>query len=165
MSFSSFRAVASSRRPSITVVLSSLAVARIQEPLFRQAAETVPSGSATGDQIYGTATISGASATIINETIYSGGLIDLYKGAASGITVESGGLLNISGGNTASNTVLSGGGEVELSTSGATLAGTLNFEAGGNTLLITKVLSAAATSGVTIEGFSSTDKIVVSGAT
>ena len=86
-----------------------------------------------------------ASATIINETIFSGGVIDLYKGTAVGTTVDSGGKLFISGGNTASNTVLSGGGEVELSTSGAILSGSLTFEGGGNTLQFDKVLSAAAT--------------------
>ena len=126
-------------------------------------AETVSSGgSATGDQIDGALTVSGAAA---NETVHSGGVLDLFNGAVNGTTVDSGGKLFISGGNTASNTVLSGGGSVELSTSGSTLAGTLTFAGGGNTLLLDKVVSSAGTSGVTIEGFSSTDEIVVSGAT
>ncbi|MGD0563653.1 MAG: ParB-like protein, partial [Roseiarcus sp.] len=114
----------------------------------------------------GSSSTSGSSTgTVSNETVHSGGTIDLIKGAATGTTVDGGGKLYISGGNTASNTVLSGGGTLELATSGATLAGTLTFEGGSNTLQIDKVLSSAATSGVTIEGFSSTDKIVVSGAT
>jgi autotransporter passenger strand-loop-strand repeat protein len=118
--------------------------------------ETVSSGSASGDQIYGTVTVSGSAtsnATVTSETIYGGGTLDLYKGTASATTVDSGGKLFISGGNTASNTVLSGGGTVELNTSGAVLSGSLTFEGGSNTLQLDKVLSSTAGDQAVISGF------------
>jgi autotransporter passenger strand-loop-strand repeat protein len=134
--------------------------------------ETVSSGgSAGGDQISGTLVVgvsggkNATNGTANNETVFNGGVLDLFAGSTSGATIGSGGTLVINGGNTATNTVLSGGGTVELQTSGATVAGTLTFEGGGNTLLLDKVLSSGATAGVKIMSFSSTDKIVVSGAT
>ena len=121
-------------------------------------------GSASGDQIHGTLTVTGTAATTVtNETVFNGGVLDLFKGTATGTTVDSGGKLYISGGNTASNTTLSSGGTVELNTSGSVLSGSLTFAGGSNTLLLDKILSTSAGDQAVISGFSSTDKIVLSG--
>ena len=73
--------------------------------------ETISSGgSATGDQIYGTLTIISTGAT-----------------AVSNETVNSGGLLNISKSATVNNTTLISGGTVDLLTGAATLAGNADF--------------------------------------
>jgi hypothetical protein len=55
-------------------------------------------GSAVGDQISGTQTLSLAGATAINETVFNGGNLDIFlKGSvASGVTVESGGAIQVS---------------------------------------------------------------------
>ena len=127
-------------------------------------------GSATGDQIYGTQLVSAATAIVTNETVYSGGNLDVFlKGAvASETTVSSGGFLNISGNAVASDTTLSGGGTLELQSPKATLSGTLTF-AGGNNTLEVSVLSSTGSSGLgdqaTISGFSSTDRIDITALT
>jgi autotransporter passenger strand-loop-strand repeat protein/autotransporter-associated beta strand protein len=102
-------------------------------------------GTATGDQIYGSAIVNGAGTTVTNET------------------VESGGTLAISGGGTASNIVLSGGGTVELETPTDTLAGSLTFSGGNNTLDIASIASSGDGEQAVISGLSTTDQIVISG--
>ena len=110
-------------------------------------------GSATGDQIYGTLTIISTGAT-----------------AVSNETVNSGGSLNISKSATVSNTTLISGGTVDFLTGAATLAGNLTFSGGDNTLLVGALANTVGTNGdlAAISGFSSTDKIditALSGAT
>jgi autotransporter passenger strand-loop-strand repeat protein len=120
--------------------------------------ETISKGSASGDLIYGTAT---DSASVANETVENGGTLFMF-GSATSTTVLSGGTLNISGNNTATNTVVSGGGTVVLASGKATLAGSLTFEGGSNTLDVTAaVTSSGAHDAATISGFSNTDKIDV----
>jgi autotransporter passenger strand-loop-strand repeat protein len=89
-------------------------------------------GTAAADAIYGTQLVSAATASVGNETVYSGGAIDLFlKGAvASNIVINSGGSLNISGNATALNTVISGGG-IYLESPKAVLSGTLAFSGAG----------------------------------
>ena len=77
--------------------------------------ETVSAGTASGDQIYGSAIVS--------------------AGTVSDETVQSGGTLTMDGG-TASNTVLDGGATLELSDPSATLSGTLTFANGDNSLVV-----------------------------
>jgi hypothetical protein len=87
-------------------------------------------GSATGDAVYGTQTVtsttSSAAGAISNETVYNGGTINLaIKGVtASGIAVSTGGTLNINGNILASNTVIDGG-KVVLQSPKAALTGSL----------------------------------------
>ena len=88
-------------------------------------------GNATGDQIYGTQVLSQvSSATVSNETVYTGGAIDLYLAGTTGtnLTAASGGQLNISGRGTIDNAILNGG-TLQLESPKATLSGGLTFEA------------------------------------
>ncbi len=123
-------------------------------------------GSASGDQIYGTQLVSAATAAVTNETVQNGGNLDLFLAGATatGTTVLHGGTLAISSAATASNTVLSGGGTVKLESPKATLAGSLTFSGGGNTLDLVSIVTTSAGYGeqAVISGFSSTDKIDVS---
>ena len=113
------------------------------------------SGSATLDQVSGTQLVSAATAVVSNETVFNGGSVDLFlKGAiANATTVDSGGSLNISGNATANNTVVSGG-EVELQSPKATLAGSLTFVSAG-TLAVTSNTSAGFGDLAVISGFGS----------
>ena len=128
-------------------------------------------GSATGDQVEGTQVVSATGAFVGGETIFNGGVIDLFlKGeTASGVTVDSGGTLNISGNATGTDLVISGG-TIDLQSPKAVLTGALTFE-GPGTLEVGVILSAGA--GLNIEavisGFGTGDAIgeaaIVPGAT
>ena len=160
------------------------------------ASETVSAGSATGDQIYGVATVD-AGAALTGETVQNGGTLFISSGAvdlASAVLADGFGwfgerrsdlrhpagqwrprrlsparpcrmaaTLVLGGAATASNTVLNGGGTVELASPTATLAGSLTFRDGGNTLDIAAVASGGDGDQAVISGFSSADKIVISG--
>jgi autotransporter passenger strand-loop-strand repeat protein len=108
--------------------------------------ETISAGTASGDQIYGSAIVSGG--TVSNETVLSGGVFAADGGSASDIT-------------------LSGGGTVEVATATAALVGSLTFAGGDNTLqasaLADDAAHPAASYGVqaVISGFSTSDKIDV----
>ena len=117
--------------------------------------------SASGDQVYGVQLVSAATAVVSNETVFTGGAVDVFlKGAvASGTIVSSGGALNVSGAAFASNTILSGGGVLALESPKAEATGSLTFAGGGNILDITGTTSAGYGVLATISGFSSTDKI------
>ena len=97
-------------------------------------------GSATGDLIYGTQLVSAATAIVTNETVYTGGAVDLFLAGANGTgIVDSGGQINISGRATLTNATLSAGSLV-LESPKATVSGTLTF-AGNATLVETVTLS------------------------
>jgi hypothetical protein len=127
------------------------------------ATETVSTGSASGDLIYGAlANVSGVAGRLTNEVIESGGTFNETNSAVVvGTEVLSGGTFilsgNTSGGN--SNTTLVGGGVVELITAKSTLGGTLTFSGGGNTLETSATISAGYGDEAVISGFSSSDKI------
>ncbi|HVY17992.1 MAG TPA: Hint domain-containing protein [Rhodopila sp.] len=116
-------------------------------------------GMATGDKVSGTQLVSAATAVVNNETVYSGGSIDLFlKGAvADDAVVMSGGQLNISGNATASNTTIDGG-LIDLQSPKAVLAGTVTF-AGAGTIAITDTTSAGFGDLAIINGFGSGDVI------
>ncbi len=101
-------------------------------------------GAVTGDLVAGTQLVSAATATVTNETVLNGGVVDLFlKGVvATGTTVSSGGTLNISGNAVASNTVLSGGSTLTLESAKATISGSLTFS-GTATLLETALTTSA----------------------
>ncbi len=69
------------------------------------------SGSASGDQVFGTQSVVVSGAIVSDETVMSGGTVDLtIKGTvASGLTVESGGTVNANGNIQVENTIISGG--------------------------------------------------------
>jgi autotransporter passenger strand-loop-strand repeat protein len=117
-------------------------------------------GTATGDQIYGTQLVSAATAVVSNETVFNGGMVNLYlKGAvANNLTVSSGGTFNISGNATANNTVLTGGGTLNLQSPKATLSGSLTF-VGVDTLLVTGVISSGFGDLAVISGFTAGDSV------
>ena len=104
--------------------------------------ETVSAGTASGDQIYGSAIVS--------------------AGTVSDETVQSGGTLTMDGG-TASNTVLDGGATLELSDPSATLSGTLTFANGDNSLVVNVLPSLGAGDQAVISGYSTSDKIEATG--
>jgi hypothetical protein len=124
-------------------------------------------GSAGGDAIYGTQLVSAATAVVSNETVYSGGAVELFlKGAvASGLTLNSGGSLFISGNATAEDTVINGG-TIVLESPKAVLSGTVTFSGAGGEIDVTVLTNT--TSGVpfgdqaVIEGFGAGDVIEVS---
>jgi len=125
----------------------------------------VISGSASGDQIYGTVTVpTNVSPTLNNETVYSGGILNLSQGfTASNIDIKAGGTLNVQGSGVTSNITLEGGGAT-LNAKGGRLAttGTLALSNGGNIIeftnpVLTNLLMDS--DGAVISGFSSTDKI------
>jgi autotransporter passenger strand-loop-strand repeat protein len=105
--------------------------------------ETIVAGSATGDQIYGSAIASGGSVT--GETVFSGGQLDVAGGAAVG------------------SITLSGGGVLDLSSPTAAVSATVTFDGGGNTLETTAVPAAGYGDLAILSGFSSADKIDVTG--
>jgi hypothetical protein len=120
--------------------------------------ETV-SGTADGDQVAGTQLVSAGNAVVSNETVQSGGAIDLFlKGAIAGaVTVASGGELNISGNATGEDIVLAGG-VLDLESPKATLAAALIFS-GPGTLEITDTASAGYGDLAVISGFGAGDSI------
>jgi autotransporter passenger strand-loop-strand repeat protein len=119
------------------------------------------SATVTGDQIFGTVlTVSGDSGVFTNETVFSGGVLNLFNSNdATNTLVLSGGTLNLSGHETATNTTLSGGAVLDLQSPKATLSGSLIFAGGGNTLELTDTTDAGDGDLAVMSGFSSTDKI------
>jgi autotransporter passenger strand-loop-strand repeat protein len=117
-------------------------------------------GSAAGDQVFGTQLISAATAVVSGETVFNGGVVDLYLkgGVVDGLTVSSGGTLNISGNATAHDTVISGGGVVDLQSPKANVTGSLTFS-GAATLEETNVVSAGFGVSAVIVGFEAGDSI------
>ena len=121
-------------------------------------------GSATGDTVSGLQFVSGSGtvagvatfASVSNETVVSGGVVDLFLAGdtATNVTVQ-GGTLNISGRATASNTTLSGG-TLTLLSPKATLAGSLVF-AGPATLAVSAVAAPVSA------GISFGDQAIISG--
>ena len=131
----------------------------IQHQLSWPAAPRRFSVRRAGDQIYGTQLVSAATAAVTSETVQNGGNLDLFLAGATatGTTVLHGGTLAISSAATASNTVLSGGGAVELESPKATVAGSLTFSGGGNTLDIASIVTTSSGSfgeQAVISGFS-----------
>jgi hypothetical protein len=104
--------------------------------------ETISAGSASGDQIYGSAVVLGGS--IANETVQDGGTLTIDPGLAS-------------------NTVLNGGATLDLTGASATLSGSLTFANGDNSLVVSAISSAGAGDQAVISGFSTNDKIEVTG--
>jgi hypothetical protein len=117
-------------------------------------------GSATGDYIVGTQTVSNATAVVTSETIGNGGSLDLeLAGAiANGTTVLNGGTLNINGHAFADGTTDSGG-VVDLQSPKATLSGGFDFVGNGGTIIETAVVSAGYGGLAVITGFTATDVI------
>jgi autotransporter passenger strand-loop-strand repeat protein len=120
--------------------------------------ETV-SGSANQDRIYGTQMVSAATAIVSNETIYSGGTVDLFLAGAlaNNMTVLTGGTIAINGHAIADDTVISGG-VVELESPKATVSGSLTFE-GAGTLAFTVATDAGYGDLAVISGFGAGDAI------
>jgi autotransporter passenger strand-loop-strand repeat protein len=118
-------------------------------------------GSAVGDQVYGTQLISAGTAVATGETVFAGGVINLWLkgGVVSSTTVSSGGELTISGNATTKDTVLNGGGVLDLQSPKANVTGSLALNGGGNTLKITGTTSAGFGTTALITGFSDTDAI------
>jgi autotransporter passenger strand-loop-strand repeat protein len=116
-------------------------------------------GSASGDSVYGTQTLGGATAVASNETVQSGGSVALTAAGAaiSGATVVTGGSLTLSGGGTAVNTT-DAGGTVTLQTPTDTLAGSFTFN-GPGTLDINAVSNAGAGDQAVISGFYAGDVV------
>jgi autotransporter passenger strand-loop-strand repeat protein len=119
------------------------------------------SATVTGDQIFGTvSTVSGDSGVFTSETVFSGGVLNLFNSNdATNTLVSSGGTLNLSGHETATDTTLSGGAVLDLQSPKATLSGSLIFAGGGNTLEFTDTTDAGDGDLALMSGFSSTDKI------
>jgi autotransporter passenger strand-loop-strand repeat protein len=115
--------------------------------------ETV-SGTVNGDAIYGTQLVSFGSAVANNETVYSGGAIDLFLkgGAVNDTTVLNGGTLAISGNASATDTTLSAGALLDLQSPKANFDGTLTFD-GAATLQFDDVISAGYGDLAIISGF------------
>jgi autotransporter passenger strand-loop-strand repeat protein len=102
--------------------------------------EIVSAGSATLDQVYGLQSVNGAGATVSNETVFSGGIVDLATNAAvlnGGFTfANAGGTLVLAGtsptgGDNAINSGFTGGDMIVLSAFTGTAAVT-SSTAGGN---------------------------------
>lgn len=127
------------------------------------ATETVSTGSASGDQIYGTlSTVSPSSASLTNEVVESGGKFFEYNSAVvTNTEVLAGGTFFLSGNTsgTNSNTTLVSGGTLELETAKATIGGALTFSGGSNTLEVSATISAGYGDQAVISGFSTTDSI------
>ena len=125
--------------------------------------ETV-SGSATGDIIDGTQLIATIGASVSDETVMSGGVLELYikSATATGTTVSSGGELLVSGAAIASNTVLDNGALLELQSPKPTLEGTLTFN-GAATYEVTSATAATGGYGdqAPIQGFAAGDVIAL----
>ncbi len=119
--------------------------------------ETVTTGSASGDMIYGSAVVNGG--VVSGETVFSGGEMTV-NGSASAITVSGGGALDLGGG-TVNNATLVSGGLVDLTDATATLTGVVTFSGGGNTLEVDAISNPGAGDQAVISGFSTADKIDV----
>ncbi len=117
--------------------------------------ETV-SGTVSGDAVYGSQLISFGSAVANNETVYSGGVVDLFLkgGAVNDATVMNGGTLAISGNASATDTTLSAGALLDLQSPKANFDGTLTFD-GAATLQFDDVISAGYGDLAIISGFGS----------
>jgi Hint domain len=117
-------------------------------------------GSANLDQVFGVQLVSAATAVVSNETVFNGGMVDLFlKGAiANGLTVTGGGQLNISGNATANNTVIGSGGLIDMESPKAVLAGAVTFS-GAGTIEFTDVTSVGFGDLAVISGFTSGDVI------
>jgi hypothetical protein len=115
--------------------------------------ETV-SGTVSGDAIYGTQLVSGSAAVTNNETVYGGGVINLFLkgGAVNGATVMNAGTLAISGNASATDTTLSAGALLDLQSPKANFDGTLTFD-GAATLQFDDVISAGFGDLAIISGF------------
>ncbi len=115
--------------------------------------ETV-SGTVSGDAIYGTQLVSYGSAIANNETVYGGGVIDLFLkgGAVNDATVMNAGTLVISGNASATDTTLSAGALLDLQSPKANFDGTLTFD-GAATLQFDDVISAGFGDLAIISGF------------
>jgi autotransporter passenger strand-loop-strand repeat protein len=119
------------------------------------------SGSATGDTIFGTQSITVSTAMVSNETVFNGGSLDLFeKGAIASNTVLSGGSLNINGSATASNTTITDGGAIVLESPKATLGGTVTFSGAGS-ISVTDLSSSGDGDQAVISGFTTGDAIDV----
>ncbi|MBF0860307.1 hypothetical protein HKD24_14025 [Gluconobacter sp. LMG 31484] len=121
-------------------------------------------GLASGGTIYGTQTLATSGASISNETVLSGGTVDItIKGVtATGITLD-GGSLSIDGNSAASNTVLKDGGTLDLLSPKASVTGSLEFAGAGT--LIQSVAPSSTAYGVqaVISGFEADDTIDLQG--
>jgi hypothetical protein len=115
--------------------------------------ETV-SGTVSGDAIYGTQLVSGSAAVTNNETVYGGGVINLFLkgGAVNDATVMNAGTLAISGNASATDTTLSAGALLDLQSPKANFDGTLTFD-GAATLQFDDVISAGFGDLAIISGF------------
>jgi hypothetical protein len=115
--------------------------------------ETV-SGTVSGDAIYGTQLISGTTAVTNNETVYGGGVIDLFLkgGVVNDAVVMNGGTLAISGNAAATDTTLSAGALLDLQSPKANFDGTLTFD-GAATIQFDDVISAGFGDLAIISGF------------
>ena len=120
-------------------------------------------GTAIGDQLYGTQLISAASAVVNSETVFAGGVAELFlKGAVtSAMTLMSGGELAISGNASATNTVINGG-TLLMESAKAVISGGLTFSSGG-TLDLNTVISAVYGELAVISGFTTGDMILDTG--
>jgi autotransporter passenger strand-loop-strand repeat protein len=115
--------------------------------------ETI-SGQAIGDDVHGTQLVSAGSATITDETVFSGGAIDLFlKGVtAATTTILGGGTLAINGNIQADDTTLDSGGLIDMQSPKAALTGALTFT-GPATLQFDAVASAGYGDLAVISGF------------
>jgi autotransporter passenger strand-loop-strand repeat protein len=125
--------------------------------------ETV-SGTATGDQIYGVQIVSAATAIVNNETVFNGGMLDLFLAGvtANNTVLNTGATLNISGKATANDTVIQGG-TIVLESPKATLENGVTF-AGSGAIIVTSLTNTTST-GIgelaVISGFAGNDVIKV----
>ncbi|AHK70464.1 Hint domain-containing protein [Gluconobacter oxydans] len=121
-------------------------------------------GHASGGTVYGTQTLATSGASISNETVLSGGTVDItIKGVtATGITLD-GGSLSIDGNSVANNTVLKDGGTLDLLSPKASVTGSLEFAGAGT--LIQSVAPSSTAYGVqaVISGFEADDTIDLEG--
>lgn len=121
-------------------------------------------GHVSGGTVYGTQILATSGASISNETVLSGGTVDItIKGVtATGITLD-GGSLSIDGNSAASNTVLKDGGTLDLLSPKASVTGSLEFAGAGT--LIQSVAPSSTAYGVqaVISGFEADDTIDLQG--
>ncbi|GAN54993.1 Hint domain-containing protein [Tanticharoenia sakaeratensis] len=122
-------------------------------------AETL-TGSATGDQIYGTQTLATSGASVRSETVLQGGVLSLsIKGTEADNVTVAGGTLSIDGNAVASGTILTQSGVLDLQSPKAAVTGTLTFE-GAGTLQQDVAPSTAGTGiGAVVAGFGVGDAI------
>jgi autotransporter passenger strand-loop-strand repeat protein len=120
-------------------------------------------GTASGDAVFGTQLEAAASALVSNETLYNGGVLEMFatSGHAANITVESGGALLLSANAPVNNLVIQGG-SVLLESKKSNIAGSIGF-VGAGTITESSVISAG--SGVLglISGFGLGDVLDLSG--